>query len=324
MPGQRKTAQERREAIAAAERAIQDDPTDYRLLGQLGWAYFEAERYDDAMDVFQRGADLYPDRALAYNAIGRVYERTGPPEKAIKAYERAIDLDPQWVVPYHGLGIVYTARLGDYEAALDAYQRAMAVDPENAFTLSWLGLTYARMGQIDRAVASLEETLRRQPDNDDALSSLAIVYLHQKRYDDVIAACQRQIEIEDDRSARLLLGYVYDHLGCHEEALAELERAVALDPEDYEVRGALAKVLRTVGRQGDAEAQYALAISLASRDNEYGQACFAAVSGDVERAVALLKVGLAEGQVQPGWARIDPEFAFIRDDPRFVALIESA
>jgi len=25
--------------------------------------------------------------------------------------------------------------------------------------------------------------------------------------------------------------------------------------------------------------------------------------------------------VQPGWVRIDPEFAFINDDPRFKALI---
>ena len=119
-----------------------------------------------------------------------------------------------------------------------------------------------------------------------------------------------------------MLGYVYDHLGRHKEALVELEQSVALNPEDYEARGALAKVYRTVGRHQDADDQYALASEMANRDNEYGQACFEAVSGNVEQALALLKVGLAESQLQPGWARIDPEFAFIKDDPRFRALID--
>ena len=97
-------------------------------------------------------------------------------------------------MPYHGLGIIYSTLVGDYQAALDAYQRAVALDPENEFTLAWLGMILARMGEIDRAVASLEETTRRQPNNGDALGFLAIVYLYQGRYDDVIAACRREIE----------------------------------------------------------------------------------------------------------------------------------
>ena len=60
---------------------------------------------------------------------------------------------------------------------------------------------------------------------------------------------------------------------------------------------------------------------MASRDNEYGRACFEAVGGNFEGALTLLEVALSQGQVQPGWARIDPEFAFMTDDPRFKALI---
>jgi hypothetical protein len=36
----------------------------------------------------------------------------------------------------------------------------------------------------------------------------------------------------------------------------------------------------------------------------------------------LLQVALDKGQLQPGWARIDPEFSYIKDDPRFQALLE--
>ena len=50
---------------------------------------------------------------------------------------------------------------------------------------------------------------------------------------------------------------------------------------------------------------------MADRDNEYGQACLEAVSGNLEQTLTLLKVALTKGQVQPGWVRIDPEFAFM-------------
>ncbi len=84
----------------------------------------------------------------------------------------------------------------------------------------------------------------------------------------------------------------------------------------------LAKILRTVGRQQEADAQSAIARELAAQDNEYGQACFAAVSGNLERALTLLAVALTKQQEQPGWARIDPELSSLTDDPRFKALIE--
>ena len=52
------------------------------------------------------------------------------------------------------------------------------------------------------------------------------------------------------------------------------------------------------------------------QDDEYGQVCFEAVSGNTDKALVLLEVALAKGQVQPGWLRIDPEFAFANHSPR--------
>ncbi|MBI3957595.1 MAG: hypothetical protein HY328_02210 [Chloroflexi bacterium] len=66
----------------------------------------------------------------------------------------------------------------------------------------------------------------------------------------------------------------------------------------------------------------AIAREMAEQDNEYGQACFHAVSGNIDRALALLEVALQSGDpVWLGWARIAPEFAFLVDEPRFHALV---
>src|SRR5687767_2159917 len=313
--------EEQEKAIAAAETAVKDNPANFELYVQLGMAHFQAGQFDEALAAFQQAIDLNPRAASAYNGIGRVHYHTGPMRTAIEAYEYAISLDPHYIDPYYGLGILYSAKLGDYDAAIDAFQRGVELNPAGAFLVASLGSTYARMGRFEKAIAYLQQAIALQPDSAFAYSWLGILYLHIKRYDDMIAACQREIEIEGSHSPHRLLGYVYNFLGRYDEAIAQLEQSVALEPEDYEARGALARVYRTLGRQEDADEQYAIASRMARLDNEYGQACFEAVSGNVEQALTLLKVALTNGQVQPGWVRIDPEFAFMTDDPRFKALI---
>jgi tetratricopeptide (TPR) repeat protein len=273
------------------------------------------------MAAFQQALVLNPNSTGAYNGIGRVHYHIGPPAAAIAAYEKAMSLDPHNIDPAFGLGILYTAQLGDYESALDAFQRGLAHNPDDPLLSAFLGSTYARMGRFDQALTSLQQVLAHQPDNTFAYQWLSIIHLHFKRLDDAIAACQHEIELKDAHSPRRLLGYIYDSLGRHDEAITHLERSIVLEPEDYEARAALAKVYRTVGRMQDGDEQYAIAHAMAMKDDEVGQACFEAVLGNTDRALALLEVGLAKGQAQPGWIRIDPEFAFINDDPRFKKLI---
>lgn len=314
-------SEEQDNTILTAERAVKDNPSDPELQVALGMAYFYADRWDAAMTAFQQALALDPGTATAHNGIGRVHYYTGPVHESIAAYERAIALDPHYIDPVYGLGILYSAQLGDYTNAVAAFQRGLAHNPDDAFLTASLGSTYARMGRFDEAITTLQQVIVQDPNHSFAYSWLSILFLHLKRYDEAILACQREIEIEDAHSPRRLLGYIYTWRGDYDEAIVQLERSIALEPEDYEARGALAKVYRLAGRQQDAAEQYAIANAMAQRDNEYGQACFAAVTGDVDQALALLEIGLAKGQLQPGWARIDPEFAFMTDDPRFKALI---
>jgi hypothetical protein len=58
-----------------------------------------------------------------------------------------------------------------------------------------------------------------------------------------------------------------------------------------------------------------------NNENEYNQACFESISGDADRAIALLEVALDNQQIQPAMVRSDPDLDFIRSDPRFEALL---
>ena len=60
-------------AIAAAESAVKEQPNDPELLRQLGWAYFEARRFNDAIVAARRALELRPNDARSYQLIGRAY-----------------------------------------------------------------------------------------------------------------------------------------------------------------------------------------------------------------------------------------------------------
>jgi len=284
-------------------------------------ACFEVEKYLEALVAFQNAVALDSKANDAYHGIGHIHYRVGYPTAAIAAYEQAISNDPHYVPAYYGMAVLHFSKTGEYELAIQALDRGLAANPGNAFLKANLGNVIARQGRIDEAIEILEEVVLNSPDNSFAVDFLSLLYLHQHRFDEAAEAARRGIELEDKTYLHLYLGYIYQAQGQLAEATGELERAVELDPEDYEARAALARVLRESGNLAASEEHYMLAEEMALRDDEYGQACFYAVSGETDRALELLEVSLAEGQVLSGWIRIDPEFAFIQDEPRFQALI---
>jgi len=56
-------------------------------------------------------------------------------------------------------------------------------------------------------------------------------------------------------------------------------------------------------------------------EKEYDRACFAAICGNPDEAIELLKIALEKKQTSLDWVRRDPDLDFIRDDRRFKTLI---
>jgi tetratricopeptide (TPR) repeat protein len=277
--------------VEAAERAYikaiscgRETDDCFRRLGRIQIALGNLE---SALLNHRRAIEIAPDVAQNHTAFGDVLERLGRYDEAIAAYQRAIQLDPKDAYPHNGLGNVYSD-LGNYDEAIAAYQRAIQLDPKDAAPHNGLGNVYAQLGN----------------------------------YDDAIAAYQRAIQLDPkDAAPHNGLGSVYQLLGQYEKALSAYQKAVELAPDGGMYRGSLVGILRKLGREAEAQAQIEIARSLMAKENEYNRACFESICGNVEQALALLKVALEKKQTSLEWARRDPDFDSIREEPGFKALV---
>ena len=100
------------------------------------------------------------------------------------------------------------------------------------------------------------------------------------------------------------------------------EKIIELGAASATTHIALARLYRKMGQDAKSTAQCKLARQLIENESKYNQTCCEAVCGSAEEALKLFEIALKEKQVQPDWARQDPDFEFIRDDPRFKKLID--
>ena len=93
-------------SIIYFKRIIALDPENYRSHYNLGIAYFNLNRFNEALNSYKIAISIKPDYKHSYYNIGLLHEATENLEKAVKAYEKALEIDPNYVYAMHALKAV--------------------------------------------------------------------------------------------------------------------------------------------------------------------------------------------------------------------------
>jgi len=152
-----------------------DKPAGYHA--DLGSAHMNEERYDEAIDDFDRAIAVNPKNARHYESQGEVYRMMGRHDRAIDDYTHAIKLGTEednlfgftFVdSAYEGRAMTY-ADMGEYELALKDYDEASKTAMFSCVITSFRrGVAHAGCGNREEAIKYFEWALERAPDFEEA------------------------------------------------------------------------------------------------------------------------------------------------------------
>jgi tetratricopeptide (TPR) repeat protein len=282
------------------------------LLYTLAPLYAARGEFEKAIATFKQiieVAAVVKDKSRqsgSYHGIGNVYSDLRQFDEAIAAYQKAIELDPNLAYPHNGLGNVYQQN-GRYPEAIAAYQKAIELDPNNALSHNGLGNVYSDNGRYPEAIAAYQKAIELDPNFAAPHNGLGNVYRQNGRYPEAIAAYQKAIELDPNNALpHNGLGTLYRQNGRYPEAIAAYQKAIELDPNDAAIRGSLAGLYRKLGRDAEYKAQAAIARTLIDKEDEYNRACFEAICGNTDAAIALLEQAIAQAPGRRQLAQTDP------------------
>lgn len=109
-------------------------------LNTRGFALSEYGAHEDAIEFFEQGLAIDPDRAEIHMNLGSVYQQLKRPEESKTHFLRVIELTPDDAAGHHNLGTI-ERELGSPEAAAICFRRALALDPSLDVSRHQLAMT---------------------------------------------------------------------------------------------------------------------------------------------------------------------------------------
>jgi type IV pilus assembly protein PilF len=116
------------EAERYARQALKAAPEMRDAKNTLGVVLINQKRYNEAIAVLEPLANdiIYGSPERAWGNLGLAYLESGKPDQAIEALNRAVAAQPNYCVGFYQLGRAYQAK-GQHASAREAFDRALGI-----------------------------------------------------------------------------------------------------------------------------------------------------------------------------------------------------
>jgi len=149
--------------------------TDTKIYHNLGNAYLQLGKPNEAYACFQKVLEINPDDAIAYTDLGNLFLKLGQLDTALEYFQKGLKIEPNLMpMAWYNLGNVYRQK-GQLDLAIQCWLKAVTIEPDFAPAHNNLGNAFSLKGQMAEAVQHWRSALAWQPDLESAQGNLAWV-----------------------------------------------------------------------------------------------------------------------------------------------------
>lgn len=227
-------------AVSSLTRAVQLKSTTGATYLGLGLAYFNMQRYDNAIQALNQGETYLKtadEKYRFYRTRALCLFRQEKYADAATDFASALRIQSTDWTDFSQLGITYY-NLGRYDEAIQALQRAAALKPGQAVISEYLAKCYLKRGaaalsnrQYPQALESFIHA-REFNDKDGYVHyNIGEVYVFEKKWAEAEKSLsQAAALIPNVPEVYLRLGLVYEKLKKYDQALTAYKKAKELNP----------------------------------------------------------------------------------------------
>ena len=230
------------EAYNALRTATQLDPNDENNYLDLATLCVDHANYDLGLEIVNIGIRNIPRSDRLYFQRGTLLAMKGESSQAVADFEAASKLAPERGLPYVARGIVLL-ELGEIAKALTLIHQRVAVNPNDYLVQYVLGEALNRSGpalesaEENEAVQALEKSVLINPAFAASRAVLGKMLLRRNETDRAIAQLEKALELDpSETSTTYQLAFAYRKKGNLERAkelLAKVDRAKSENREQF-------------------------------------------------------------------------------------------
>lgn len=220
------------DGAARQEAAENDLPPEANAEYVVGVILMGEEKYDRAIEAFQKVLKLAPEDPLTHHVLAKSLELSGDFDAAARHYAKALELDPDDPNRSLRLGTLL-GKQKKYAESIKYLRQCLELDPANASARNNLAIAMAKLNNPKEAIEQLTELLEDNPEDALAHRNLADLLMDSG---DVPGAARHYAEAvrlkSEDQLALKGLGMTLARQGKFQEAYDTFTRVTELDPTD--------------------------------------------------------------------------------------------
>jgi TolB-like protein/DNA-binding winged helix-turn-helix (wHTH) protein/Tfp pilus assembly protein PilF len=325
---------EEQQRLASARPISPESYEDY-LKGRFYWNKRSEEGLTRAIEYFQLATQKDPHSALAFAGLADCYSIIGSAivgsvpsqevaSKARVAALKALELDKSLAEAQTSLATVQFNYDWNWPAAAGGFQRSIELNPSYATAYQRYSLYLMAMGRTGESLAQMNHARDLDPLSISMNFSLGWRLYMAHQYDQAISQLRNTLEMDPNFALpRMVLGQAYGQKGMVPQAIAELQKAVAISHDSPPMLGSLGHAFGLAGNK--AEAYKILGQMMEQSKNQYVSPFYISIvyAGlhENEKAMDWLEKAYEDRSNAIIFIKVDPDFDSLRSNPRFQVLL---